>query len=69
MLSQQPQPKTVRVTAQRPFQIVNRDDSGEISGRKVVEPGEVVSVDRTLGLELCATGKAVEGGAAPKAKA
>lgn len=65
----QPQPKTVRVTAQRPFQLVNRDDNGEIASRRIVKPGEVVAVDRTLGLELCATGKAVEGGAEPKAKA
>ena len=56
------QTKNLRVTAQRAFQLVQRDDNGEISGRRIVKPGEVVSVERMLGLELIATAKAVEGG-------
>lgn len=61
-----PQPKTLKVTALRPFQLVLRDDNGEISERRVIKVGAAVSVDRALALELIATGKAAEGAAETK---
>lgn len=56
-----PQPKTLKVTALRPFQLVTRDDNGEINAKRIIKVGEPATVDRVLALELIATGKAVEG--------
>lgn len=61
MLQTNQQSKSIRITAQRPFRLVERDSDGHITGHKVVKPGDVISVERTFGLEMVAVGKAVEG--------
>lgn len=61
MQTQAQQPKNLRVIAERPFRLVQREQVGnesQITGHKVVKVGEGVTVDRMLGLELMSTGKA-----------
>lgn len=67
MLSQRPtgnQPKYLTVVAERAFRLVEReqvnDTDSVVTGYRIVQPGETVNVDRTLGLELIANFKAHE---------
>lgn len=65
------QAKSLRITAQRAFQLVQREQVGDesrIVGHKIVKPGETVTVDRALGLELVAGGKAQRAEEAPAAR-
>lgn len=71
MQTQQQQPRNLRVVAERTFRLVQREQVGndsQITGHKVVKVGEAVTVDRMLGLELLAAGKARLADEAPAGK-